>query len=193
MHSLEPFYGWLELYDVEEDDKSPFYGVEHSQFEYKHKVYNYYIHPQWASIGSETLYAKLLFADYENGYAIMELIGEWNDCLLNDIMYLKRKIADKMFDHGIFKYVLCMDKVLNFHGLDSAYYEEWLEDLIEEDGWVACIETQVHVLKEMQKHSLGHYMHIGEELDTINWRKLKPKMLFQKLETIINKQRQTLS
>ncbi len=192
MHSIEPFYGWLDLYDSSNDEKSPFYGTQHSEFEYTNKVYNYFIHPQWASIGSETLYAKLLYADYEQGQCIIELIGEWNDCLLNDIMYLKRKIADKLLDHGIFKFVLCMDKVLNFHGIDSAYYEEWKEDLIEEDGWVACVETQDHVMKEMHKYQLNHYLHLSEELNRINWRKLKPKLLFQKLEHIINRQIQTL-
>ena len=39
------------------------------------------IHPQWDDIGSETLYAKILCAHYPNQYAIIELIGEWNDCI----------------------------------------------------------------------------------------------------------------
>ena len=54
-----------------------------SEFEYSNTVYNYYIHPQWDDIGSGTLYMKELYADYENGFAILEFIGEWNDVALH--------------------------------------------------------------------------------------------------------------
>ena len=45
---------------------------------------------QWDDFGSSTLYIKILFADYDGGFAIIELIGEWNDAINNDIMLLKR-------------------------------------------------------------------------------------------------------
>ena len=32
---------------------------------------------------------KILFADYEQNFAIIELIGEWNDAIENDIMTLE--------------------------------------------------------------------------------------------------------
>ena len=32
---------------------------------------------------------EITFVDYDDGYAIMEFIGEWNDCITNDIMFLK--------------------------------------------------------------------------------------------------------
>ncbi len=44
-------------------------------------------------MGSETLYLKILFVDYDERYAIIELIGEWNDAINNDIMLLKRDIV----------------------------------------------------------------------------------------------------
>ncbi len=52
-------------------------------------IYNYYIHPQWDDFGSRTLYLKVLLADYDEQYVIIELFGEWNDAIENDIMNLK--------------------------------------------------------------------------------------------------------
>jgi hypothetical protein len=44
---------------------------------------------------------KVLYADYEKGYTIIEFIGEWNDAINNDIMMLKREILELMIDNGI--------------------------------------------------------------------------------------------
>jgi len=74
------------MYTAEEDEKSPFFGRTYSEFEYSQSVYNYYIHPQWDEFGSKTLYLKVLYADYAENFAIIELIGEWNDAVENDIM-----------------------------------------------------------------------------------------------------------
>src|SRR5678810_1387575 len=82
MHDIEPYYNWRHIYVSEEDQRSPFYGREYSEFVFSQTVYNYYIHPQWDEFGSSTLYIKVLMADYTSGYAIIEMIGEWNDCLL---------------------------------------------------------------------------------------------------------------
>lgn len=46
--------------------------------------------------GSETLYAKILYSDYIRHYALIELVGEWNDCIGNDIMFLKRDVVDHL-------------------------------------------------------------------------------------------------
>jgi len=133
MHDIEPYYHWRDHYVASEDDMSPFYGREYNEFQYTNRIYNYFIHPQWDDFGSPTLYMKILYADYEDGYAIIELIGEWNDCLQNDIMLLKREIADYLYEVGIKKYVLICENVLNFHGSDEGYYEEWQQD-VTEDG-----------------------------------------------------------
>ena len=60
MQELEPYYRWNDLYLTEEDAKSPFYGVNHDQFEYTTTIYNYFIHPNWDDMGSKTLYLKTL-------------------------------------------------------------------------------------------------------------------------------------
>ena len=85
MHEIEPYYNWRHLYIADEDEKSPFFGRTYSEFEFTQTVYNYYIHPQWDDFGSQTLYLKILFADYDLGFCIIEFIGEWNDAIENDI------------------------------------------------------------------------------------------------------------
>src|SRR3954470_11188825 len=104
MQDIEPHFRWRDLYQSEHDDNSPFFDREYSEFEYSNKIYNYFIHPQWDEFGSPTLYAKIIFADYAEGYAIIELIGEWNDAISNDVMWLKREVAEILIDKGINKF-----------------------------------------------------------------------------------------
>jgi hypothetical protein len=112
MHQIEPFFNWRHLYTAEEDPKSPFYGRTYSEFEFTQVVYNYFIHPQWDDFGSRTLYLKILFTDYDEQYAILELLGEWNDAIENDIMELKREIIDHLSKKGICKFILICENVL---------------------------------------------------------------------------------
>src|SRR5690554_1415525 len=86
MHELEPYFNWRDHYVSSEDERSPFYNKEYSEFEYSEVVYNYLLHPQWDNFGSPTLFIKILFTDYEEGFTVIELIGEWNDAINNDIM-----------------------------------------------------------------------------------------------------------
>ena len=129
MHDVEPYFRWLDYYSAAKDKKSPFYGREYSEFEFTDNIYGYCIHPQWDYIGSETLYVKILFVEYDKQYAIIEFIGEWNDALHNDIMHLKRNVIDELLLYDINKYVLIGESVFNFHGSDDSYYEEWFEEI----------------------------------------------------------------
>ena len=184
MHAIEPYWNWRHLYTAEEDVESPFYGRIYSEFEFTDHIYDFVIHPQWDNIGSSTLFLKLLFCDYDEGYAIIELIGEWNDCLYNDIMHLKRNIADHLIDQGISQFILIGENVLNFHASDDCYYEEWFEDI--EDGWIALLNMQEHVLHEMSDNNLDHYFVLGGKINEIEWRKLLPHQLKNKVEAIVN-------
>jgi len=56
MHDIEPYYKWREYYVASEDEQSPFYGRTYDEFKFTKKIYNYFIHPQWDYIGSQTLY-----------------------------------------------------------------------------------------------------------------------------------------
>ncbi len=185
MQDIEPFYNWRELYIASEDELSPFHGTVYSEFEFTNTVYNYYIHPQWDEFGSATLYLKVIFADYERGYAVIEFIGEWNDALYNDIMFLKREVIEPMMTEGISKFILIGENVLNFHGSDDCYYEEWFQDV--EEGWIAAINFRPHVMVEMERFNLDYYMVFGGELDEMNWRMFSPAELFLKIEHIISR------
>ena len=172
MHDIEPFFLWEPFYQSYTDKHSPFYGRTYSEIYFNQQIYNNIIHPQWDNFGSETLFIKVLYADYEDGFAIIEMIGEWNDCLYNDIMTLKREVIDLAIDDGINKFILIGENVLNFHASDDSYYEEWFEDV--EDGWITLINFHDHVINEMIKERLHYYVNVGEGFNYLDWRRMKP-------------------
>jgi hypothetical protein len=184
MQYLEPFYNWRHLYTAEEDFRSPFYGREYSEFEFSQTIYNYYIHPQWDFFGSRTLYLKILFVDYEQGYSIIELIGEWNDAIENDIMTLRRDITDQMYANGVKKFILIGENVLNFHSSDDSYYEEWNEQIGDDGGWVVIIDMPQQSQYDFKKARLTNYIAL---LDFPQWRTLKPDLIFQQIDNWIIK------
>ncbi len=185
MQDIEPYYNWRHLYIASEDAQSPFYERSYNEFEYDKQIYNFYIHPQWDDIGSETLFIKILFVNYDTGFAIIELLGEWNDCINNDIMLLKRDIVDLLIAEGINKYILIGENVLNFHASDDSYYEEWNEDI--EDGWVAFLNFRKHVLTEFQRSNIDYYILLGGNINEVSWRTYEPNELFQKIDNLVMK------
>ena len=185
MFDIEPYYNWRDYYISEEDERSPFYLKEYNEFDFEHTIYNYYIHPQWDDIGSPTLYIKILFADYDKGFAIIELMGEWNDIITNDVMLLKRDIVDSMLSYEINKFILIGENVLNFHYDMEDYYEEWFDDV--GDGWVAAISLQHYVLDEIIKYHLDQYMVVGGELNNLEWRTFKPQILYKTVEQLVQR------
>jgi hypothetical protein len=185
MHYVEPHYNWRGYYIASEDPSSPFYGREYSEFEFNNSIYNFYIHPQWDTIGSPTLFIKILFTDYETGFVIIELLGEWNDAIENDIMILKRDIIEPIMEQGITKFILIGENVLNFHYSDDCYYEEWFDDV--EDGWIAMVNFHEHVINEFERANIDHYFLMGGELEEIEWRTYLPQHFFDKVESLVNK------
>jgi hypothetical protein len=185
MHLVEPYYHWRNLYIASEDDASPFYGTEYSEFEFENRIYNYFIHPQWDNIGSPTLFLKIIYVDYEDGYCIIELIGEWNDAIENDIMTLKRDIIDELIQVGIDKFIIITENVLNFHASDDCYYEECSDDL--NDGWIALINLHEHVETEMNQIGIDQYLFMGGEFNFIDWNDYQPNQFYKKVKQIIKK------
>ncbi|HMO32131.1 MAG TPA: hypothetical protein PKE07_03955 [Lacibacter sp.] len=183
MHDIEPYYNWRHIYTSEEDEHSPFFGREYSEFEFTQTIYNYYIHPQWDDFGSRTTYLKVLMADYNEGYTVIELIGEWNDAIENDIMTLKREVMDKFMAAGIFKFILIAENVLNFHGSDRDYYEEWYDEVTEENGWVVVVNMPEQTQYDFRKLKLQRYL---ELMEVDNWRIYKPFHLFRKIDGELN-------
>lgn len=184
MQDIEPYENWRYLYTAEDDELSPFFGKIYNEFAYENTVYNYYIHPQWDDFGSSTLYLKVLIADYTAGYAIIEMIGEWNDAIENDIMVLKRDVIDIMIRSGITKFILIAENVLNFHSSDDSYYEEWYEDVTDSGGWMICLNMPVATQHDFKKAKLHHYI---ELMNLPHWRTFKPDLLFTQLDNILMK------
>lgn len=185
MHFIEPFYLWRDFYIAAEDPSSPFFEQEYNEFSFDKQIYNYVIHPQWDSIGSSTLFVKVLFIDYDRAFCVIELIGEWNDAIENDIMTLKRDLIEPIMDTGVNHFILIGENVLNFHYSDDSYYEEWFDDV--EDGWIALINFHEHVSREFEKAQIDHYFVMRGELDDIEWRTYLPQDFFDKVNSYVQK------
>jgi len=184
MHEIEPFYNWRHLYAAEEDKRSPFYGRTYSEFEYTQAIYNYLIHPQWDEFGSRTLYMKILYTDYDQQFTIIELIGEWNDAIENDIMTLKRDVIDQLFSEGITKFILITENVLNFHSGDRDYYEEWFDEVTDENGWIVALNMPEATQYDFRRKKLNYYI---ELMEMPNWRVFKPEHLFAVINNELSK------
>lgn len=185
MHDIEPFWNWRHKYVAEEDERSTFFGQEHSETYFTNAVYDHAIHPQWDAFGSETLYMKVLFAEYDDGYAIVELLGEWNDLLGNDIMFLKRDHLEPMMAQGIHKFILIGENVLNFHSSDDEYYNEWFEEVNDDDGWIAFLNLRPHVLQDLQQANIDQYFLLGGALNDVAWRTTEPEALYERVESMV--------
>lgn len=172
---------------AEEDERSPFHGTEHSEFEFTHAVYDHAIHPQWDAFGSSTLYLKELYADYDTGHVVMEFIGEWNDLLHNDIMYLKRDVIEPMLAEGLSKFILIGENVLNFHPGEEDYYAEWFEEATDAGGWIALVNFLQHVREDLQAADLDQYLMFGGKLDAVPWRTMEPDEFCALLDAQVTK------
>lgn len=182
MHVIEPFFSWRRHYVASEDPYSPFYGRSYSETGFSHAIYNYLIHPQWDLFGSATLVSKILYVNYDHAFAVIELMGEWNDCLFNDVMYLKRNLIEPLLENGIRKFVLIGENVLNFHGGDDDYYEEWFDE-VGEEGYIFALSFKEHVITEFMKYDIDEYVYIPDyEQDVPGWRVYEPLQLKHLLE-----------
>jgi hypothetical protein len=185
MHEIEPYYGWLNYYTNEADDNSPFQDADHNAFSLDKGVYEYLAHPLWDHIDSDGLLLKILYVHYDEGYAIIELFGVWNDLILNDYRLLSENCLTYLIDAGITKFVLIMENVLNIYLDADDYYEALQEEL--EDGWICLLRPRAHVVAEIEQYDIGRYFFWSEELDALNWRKSKPWELFAIVESKLQK------
>ncbi len=192
MHQIEPFSNWLTYYDSSRDENSPFFGKEYNFDLYSETVYGYYIDPAWDSFGSETLYLKTLYADYEEGFVILEFIGEWNDTINNDIMTLKRDFLEMLMIKGINKFILIGENIFNFHGSDDLYYEEWFEEVEEaclpdRQGWIAAVCFPDFIQQELRKYRIDSYINMGGTLQINQWRTLHPLRFYEVVKQLIQR------
>lgn len=181
---IEPHYGWLGFYSHENDPNSPFHGVEHSLFEYNRRVYTYAAHPLWDDIESESLLVKILYANYLDGYAILELFGEWNDLFENDFRLLMENCLLQLQEAGVTRFVFICENVFNIHLQSDDYYQAFLDELGDE-GWMLILRPRQAVWSEIQRYGLAQYFFQHPDLDMLNWRKLKPWQLISACELVI--------
>ncbi len=180
MHLIEPFYLWRDIYISENDPNALNYRKEYSEFHFTNRVYNYLLHPQWDNFGSETLFYKQLYVNYDEHFCIIEFMGEWNDCINNDVMQLKAELIDDLIDCGISNFILIFDNVLNFHADEDDYYAEWLSEI---DGNIFIVNGLPHILDELNNHHLYSVLSYGGRLNDLNWRPLKPDQVLEYVET----------
>jgi hypothetical protein len=185
MHEIEPYHNWLKYYDSSVDARSPFYGKEYNYDVYSETIYGYYIDPAWDYMGSDTLYMKILFTEYDAGYSVLEFIGEWNDAINNDIMHLKRNVIELLLQQGINKFILIGENVMNFHGSDDCYYEEWFDEV--EDGWIAAVLFPDFVQEEFRKYNLDNYINMGGTLQINQWRTMHPNTFYEIVRKLIQR------
>ena len=99
----------------------------------------------------------------------------------NDIMNIKREVADKFMAEGIYKFILIAENVLNFHSGDKDYYEEWTEETGEQNGWVICINMPEQTQYDFRRAKLDRYIGLMEQPD---WRIYKPFHLFKLVSSL---------
>jgi hypothetical protein len=181
MFNVEPWYGWLHLYDPEQDENSPFFGVEHNLFEFDRSIYDMPAHPLWEDFESENLLLKILFADYDKGYCIIELIGEWNDLQFNDFRLMRDNCLQFLYDGGINKFILICENVFSAFLEMEDYYEAFTEDLLP-DGFLHLLKARPEVKEEFARYGISGFVSWSEEVDQLNWRKLHPEQILRLVE-----------
>ena len=98
-------------------------------------------------------------------------------------MFLKRKVIDFLTKKGIYKFILIGENIFQFHGGETDYYEEWLEDV--EDGWIAAVSFRDFILEEFKRYHLDSYINFGGTLQIDNWRTLKPNLFYELVNGLI--------
>ena len=77
------------------------------------------------------------------------------------------------------------ENVLNFLLSDDEYYEEWFDELVEDDGWIALLNFREHVLADMQAIDLDSYFVLGGELNELGWRTFTPEQLCRRIDDCV--------
>lgn len=182
---VEPHYGWLGYYDHKMDKRSPFHHVEHNLFAYDRYIYTFEAHPLWDTIESESLLVKILYANYTQGYAIIELLGEWNDLFQNDFKLLCENCLTYLADEGITQYIFVAENVFNIYLDQDDYYEAFQEEL--GDGWMCLLRARERVLDEMKRYNISPYFYWNDSLQDLHWRKLKPWQVYDLVKDSMQK------
>ena len=75
------------------------------------------------------------------------------------------------------------ENVLNFHSSDDSYYEEWYDDVAEdEDGWIVCLNMPEATQHDFRKARLNNYI---ELLNFPQWRTMKPDAVYNQIDNLL--------
>ena len=73
---------------------------------------------------------------------------------------------------------------MNFHSSDKEYYQEWYEELSDENGWAVILNMPAATQHDFKKKKLQYYI---ELMELIDWRVYKPYHLFKKIDEELTK------
>ena len=79
------------------------------------------------------------------------------------------------------------ENVLNFHSSDDCYYEEWYDDIKDKNGYIVFLNFREHIIKEMLRTGLNHYVNLGNRFNEIEWRAVKPFHIHKLIENLLMK------
>jgi hypothetical protein len=99
-------------------------------------------------------------------------------------MELKREVIDVFFYEGITKFIFIAENVLNFHSGDKDYYQEWFEEVTDENGWIVVLNMPEQTQYDFKRAKLNRYL---ELMELPNWRTYKPFHLFKKIDEEMRK------
>jgi hypothetical protein len=180
---VEPFYGWLHLYAAHRDPHSPFYNEAAIDPDKDMRyIYTFEAHPLWDHIHSESLLVKMLYADYNRGFCILQLLGEWNDLFENDFKLLYEQVLAPMLYQGVSRFIFLCENVFNVYLDQDDYYELLQEALEDTGGWLCLLRARQHVLNEFAAYGIDQYLYWNPEFDELRWRKMKPWQLYELIE-----------
>ena len=84
-------------------------------------------------------------------------------------------LIDQLFSEGITKFILITENVLNFHSGDKDYYEEWFDEVTDENGWIVSLNMPEATQYDFRKKKLNYFI---ELMEMPYWRVFKPEHLF---------------
>jgi hypothetical protein len=73
---------------------------------------------------------------------------------------------------------LIYENVLNFHSSDKEYYQEWYDDVSDDNGWMVALNMPAQTQQDFKQKKLHYYI---ELMEINNWRNFKPGHLFEKI------------
>ncbi|RMG67819.1 MAG: hypothetical protein D6722_12605 [Bacteroidetes bacterium] len=185
LRDIEPFYGWLHFYSHDRDPYSPFHEVEHNLFQYDRSINAIPAHPLWDDIASESLLVKILYVHYGQGYAIIELFGEWNDLYDNDFKLLSENCLTYLVDRGVDKFILICENVFHAYLDADDYYQAMWEEL--DHGWICALRLREEVREEMTQYGIDAYFYWNDTLDELRWRQVRPQELYALVSDCIDR------